>query len=33
MGSLMDKIKETFSDVTLKEAAIDIPYLLYTGLR
>ena len=32
-GSLFDKVKEVFHNVTLKQAAIDIPYLLYCGLR
>lgn len=32
-SSLLDTVKEKFGEITLKEAAIDIPYILYAGLR
>lgn len=32
-NKLLDKIKEKFHNITLKQAAIDLPYILYCGLR
>ena len=32
-GQLLDKIKDTFANIQIETSVIDIPYLLYCGLR
>lgn len=32
-SNLMNKIKDTFENISLGTMAVDIPYILYTGLR
>ena len=32
-NGIIDKVKEKFQEVTLEQATIDIPYILYCGLR